>query len=38
MRQARIEIQPGFDGEYGRICVFGSEEAKGEQEQQLSLF
>jgi len=38
MRQARVEVQPGFDGEYGKISVFGSGEIKNKEEEQLSLF
>lgn len=38
MRQGKVKIQPGFDGEYGKVCLFGAEEAKGKEEQQLSLF
>jgi PHP family Zn ribbon phosphoesterase len=38
MRQGRVEMQPGFDGEYGKISVFGSGEIKNKEEEQLSLF
>jgi len=38
MRQAKVEVQPGFDGEYGKISVFGSGEIKNKEEEQLSLF
>jgi len=38
MRQAKVEVQPGFDGEYGKILVFGSSEIKNKEEEQLSLF
>jgi len=38
MRQARVEVQPGFDGEYGKVSVFGSGETKNKEEEQLSLF
>ncbi len=40
MRQGKVNINPGFDGEYGKISLFDAEgdspDAKGEQ--QLSLF
>jgi uncharacterized protein (TIGR00375 family) len=38
MRQGRISIQPGFDGEYGKISVFGDGEEEAKSEEQLSLF
>jgi len=38
VRQAQVIIQPGFDGEYGKISIFSEEEKQGKGEQQLSLF
>jgi len=38
MRQGKVNVQPGFDGEYGRISVFRDEDKHTSQEQQLSLF
>jgi uncharacterized protein (TIGR00375 family) len=38
MRQGRVNIKPGFDGEYGTITIFGEEDKKDKSEQQLSLF
>jgi uncharacterized protein (TIGR00375 family) len=35
MRTGRVDIAPGFDGEYGRVCLFSADEKKrlkGEQE------
>ncbi len=39
VRKGQVEVQPGFDGEYGKISTFSDEEkqAKGGEEQ-LSLF
>jgi len=38
MRQGKVDIQAGFDGEYGIISVFGQEQKEDKNEQQLSLF
>jgi PHP family Zn ribbon phosphoesterase len=38
MRQGRVNVKPGFDGEYGIISLFGEEEKDTEAEKQLSLF
>lgn len=38
MRQGRVNIKPGFDGEYGKISIFGEEDKKDKNEEQLSLF
>jgi len=38
MRQGKINIRPGFDGEYGKISIFDEEEKKPKDNQQLSLF
>jgi uncharacterized protein (TIGR00375 family) len=38
MRQGQIIVQPGFDGEYGKISIFSNEEKQTKAEEQLSLF
>jgi PHP family Zn ribbon phosphoesterase len=38
MREGKVCINAGFDGEYGTITIFGEEEGKEKTEQQLSLF
>mgnify|MGYP000026493219 CR=1 FL=1 len=38
MRQGKINIEAGYDGEYGVISLFGPEEQEPEGEKQLSLF
>jgi len=38
VRQGRVSIKAGFDGEYGIISLFGEEEKQGDGEKQLSLF
>jgi len=38
MRQGKVCVQAGFDGEYGKIDVFRPDENKKEGEEQLSLF
>ncbi|MCM8801000.1 MAG: endonuclease Q family protein [Candidatus Omnitrophica bacterium] len=38
MRQGKINIKPGFDGEYGIISIFTDEDRQQKPEQQLSLF
>jgi uncharacterized protein (TIGR00375 family) len=38
MRQGKVKIQAGFDGEYGKISIFGDDEKPTEPEKQLSLF
>jgi PHP family Zn ribbon phosphoesterase len=37
MRQGKINIRPGFDGEYGKISIFDEGEKK-KPDEQLSLF
>lgn len=37
-RQGKINIQAGFDGEYGTISIFGEEEEQERAEEQLKLF
>jgi len=38
VRRAEVNIQPGFDGEYGKISVFGEGGEEAKSEEQLSLF
>jgi PHP family Zn ribbon phosphoesterase len=38
VRQGKVNIKAGFDGEYGIISIFGEEEKPAKNEQQLSLF
>jgi hypothetical protein len=38
VREGKVNIQPGFDGEYGKISIFGEEEKKDKEEKQLRLF
>ncbi|MFA5004966.1 MAG: endonuclease Q family protein [Candidatus Omnitrophota bacterium] len=38
VRQGKVDIQAGFDGEYGVISIFGDKEKPPAAEQQLSLF
>jgi len=38
VRQGKVNIKAGFDGEYGRISIFGDEDKQQKQEEQLSLF
>jgi len=38
MRQGKVNIEAGYDGEYGIISLFGPEEQEHEGEKQLSLF
>jgi len=37
-RVGKVNIKPGYDGEYGIISIFGDEEKGNKQEEQLSLF
>ncbi len=37
MRQGRVIVEPGYDGEYGKVKLFG-EEAPASSEQQMTLF
>ena len=37
LRQGKVERTPGFDGEYGKIFLFQSEELEG-PDGQMSLF
>lgn len=38
VREGRVNIKAGFDGEYGIISIFGDDEKKDKNEEQLSLF
>ncbi len=38
VREGKVHIQPGFDGEYGIVSIFAGENKQGTNEQQLSLF
>ncbi len=38
VRQGKVNIKAGYDGEYGVISIFGDEDKDQKQEQQLSLF
>jgi PHP family Zn ribbon phosphoesterase len=38
VREGKVNIQAGFDGEYGKIAIFSAEDKKDTTEQQLSLF
>jgi len=38
VREGKVHINAGFDGEYGIISIFGDEDKPKESEQQLSLF
>jgi uncharacterized protein (TIGR00375 family) len=38
IREGKVNIQAGFDGEYGKIALFGDKDKPAEPEKQLSLF
>jgi len=38
VREGKVDIKAGFDGEYGTISIFGEGETQTKNEQQLSLF
>jgi uncharacterized protein (TIGR00375 family) len=38
VRQGKVHIQAGYDGEYGKISIFSDEDKKDTTEKQLSLF
>ncbi|MFH0790219.1 MAG: endonuclease Q family protein [Candidatus Omnitrophota bacterium] len=38
VREGKVDIRAGFDGEYGKIAIFDKEEKTGKSEEQLSLF
>jgi len=38
VRKGKVNISPGYDGEYGTISIFGEEEKKEKAHEQLDLF
>ena len=38
VREGKVNLKAGFDGEYGTISIFGEDEAKKKNEEQLNLF
>jgi uncharacterized protein (TIGR00375 family) len=38
VREGKVNLKPGFDGEYGTISIFGEDEVKKSNEEQLNLF
>ena len=38
VRSGKVNIQPGYDGEYGKISIFSGEEKADASEKQLNLF
>ena len=38
MREGRVTIEPGYDGEYGKVHIFGEAEPLVPSEQQMTLF
>lgn len=38
VREGKVNLKAGFDGEYGTISIFGDGEANNKNEQQLNLF
>ena len=38
MREGKVKIEAGFDGEYGKISLFGEGEKKKEDDRQMNLF
>jgi uncharacterized protein (TIGR00375 family) len=38
MRAGQVKVEPGYDGEYGKVSIFGAEEQKASTDQQMSLF
>ncbi|MFH0877090.1 MAG: endonuclease Q family protein [Candidatus Omnitrophota bacterium] len=38
VRAGRVRVAPGYDGEYGKISIFGEDEVASAGDQQMSLF
>lgn len=38
VRAGRVKVEPGYDGEYGKVSVFGDEGPARKTEEQISLF
>ena len=38
VRAGRVKVEPGYDGEYGKVSVFGDEGPARKSEEQISLF
>ncbi|MFA5039860.1 MAG: endonuclease Q family protein [Candidatus Omnitrophota bacterium] len=38
VRLGEIKVEPGYDGEYGKVSVFGDDQALPQREQQIPLF
>ncbi len=38
VRKGQVRLEPGYDGEYGKVSIFGSDEKKACSEEQMSLF
>jgi uncharacterized protein (TIGR00375 family) len=38
VREGKVNIQPGYDGEYGKVFIFSAEDKKDAAEEQLNLF
>ncbi len=38
VRAGRVKVEPGYDGEYGKVSIFGDEEKAVSSDQQMSLF
>ncbi len=38
VREGRVNLKAGFDGEYGKISIFAEDEARNRNEEQLKLF
>lgn len=38
VRQGRVSVIPGYDGEYGIVSIFGADDVKSGREEQMNLF